>query len=135
MVLKDRWALVVEDDAHSLVAITSILSELDIRFKRNTTGANVTEQMRAMNPPPDFVLLNIDLPNGSAFTINQTIQADQTVRNIPIIALGSVEAFSLRQQAKRSGFAGFIPKPLPRRQFGDILRRILGGEQVWDTAV
>ncbi len=70
--LENKWALVVDDDAHSLVAISSMLRDLGIRFKRNTTGAKVPEQMRSMNPPPDFVLLNLDLPHGSAFTINET---------------------------------------------------------------
>jgi CheY-like chemotaxis protein len=132
-VLENRWALVVEDDAHSLVAMTSILRDLGVNFKRNTTGANVTEQMRAMDPLPDFVLLNIDLPNGGAFAIHQKIQSDPAARGIPVIAVGAT--VDLRQQARRSGFAGFIPKPLPRRQFGEILQRILDGDNFWDTAV
>jgi CheY-like chemotaxis protein len=134
-VLKDKWALVVEDDAHTLVAISSILRDLGIGFKRNTTGANVIEQIRAMNPTPDFVLLDIDLPHDDAFTINQLIHSDTTVHNIPVIAVGSVIDFALRQRLQREGFATFVRKPLPRRQFGDLLQHVLGGNEGWEAAI
>jgi len=133
-VLEDKLALVVENDAHSLVAISSILRDLGIRFKRNTTGANVIEQLRAMNPPPDFVLLDIDLPHDDAFIINHRIQSDSLLRTIPVIAVASVIDFATRQRLQRDGFATGITKPLSRRQFGDLVKRILGGEG-WEAVI
>jgi len=134
-VLEDKWALVIENDAHSLVAISSLLRDLGIRFKRNTTGANVVEQIRAMNPLPDFVLLDIDLPHDAAYTINHRVQADPVLRTIPIIALGSVIDFGVRKRLQHEGFATFIAKPLPRRQFGEQVQRILGGDEGWEAAI
>ncbi len=133
--LENKWALVVEDDAHSLVAISSLLRDLGVQFKRNTTGANVSEQMRTMTPSPNFILLDIDLAGGDAFVINQRIQSDPTLRQIPVIALGSTDDFPLRQQMQRAGFAALILKPIPRRRFADLLERILGGDQVWEAAI
>lgn len=129
-VLESKWALVVEDDAHSLVAISSLLRDLGIRFKRNTTGANVPQQIAEMQPQPDFVLMNLDLANGEAFTIQQRIRATASLRTIPVIALASAEDFQLRQQVERAGFAALVFKPLPRNQFGDLLQRILSDERV-----
>jgi CheY-like chemotaxis protein len=134
-VLEDKWALVVEDDAHSLVAVSSILRDLGIRFKRNTTGANVAEQMRAMSPPPDFVLLDIELASSDSFAVLRHIKAEAAARGIPVIALGSNQEFALRQHIRRVGFAAYLPKPLPRRQFGDLLQRILDGEAIWEAAI
>jgi len=127
--LEDKWALVVENDAHSLVAISSILRDLGIHFKRNTTGVNVIEQICAMNPRPDFVLLDIDLPHSAAFSINLHIQSDPLLRAIPVIAVGSVIDFAVRQRLHHDGFATFVLKPLPRRQFGNLVQRILGGDE------
>lgn len=129
-VLESKWALVVEDDAHSLVAISSLLRDLGIRFKRNTTGANVPQQIAEMQPQPDFVLMNLDLANGEAFTIQRRIRATASLRTIPVIALASAEDFQLRQQVERAGFAALVFKPLPRNQFGDLLQRILSDERV-----
>jgi len=131
-VLKNKWALVVEEDAHSLIAISSILRDLGIHFKRNTTGANVSEQMRAMNPPPDFIFLDLDLSSGDAFAINRQLHSERT--DVAVIAFSSGQDFALRQRAQNEGFAAFVHKPLPRRQFGDLLLRILAGERVWEAA-
>jgi len=134
-VLEDKWALVVENDAHSLVAISSILRDLGIHYKRNTTGENVTGQMQAMNPRPDFVLLDIDLPYNEAFVINLNIQADAMLRTIPVMAVGSVIDFAARQRLQHDGFATFILKPLPRRQFGDLVECILSGGDCWEPPI
>ncbi len=130
---EEKWALVVEDDAHSLVAISSLLRDLGIRFKRNTSGASVLEQVRAMHPLPDFILLDIDLANGEAFTIQQRLLSDPALGDIPTIAIGRENG--ARQRVRHEGFAGYVIKPLPRHQFGDLLRRILAGEQIWEAAI
>lgn len=133
--MQNKSALVVEDDAHSLVAISSLLRDLGIPFKRNTTGVNVPEQVRAMTPAPDFILLDLDLANGVALSIYHRLKVNAQTRNIPVLALSSNGDYSLRQRLQREGFAALIVKPLPRLYFGDILRRVLAGEQVWEAAI
>jgi CheY-like chemotaxis protein len=125
------WALVVEDDAHSLIAISNLLREQGIRFKRNTTGANVLQQLREMQPRPDFVLLDLDLPQANAFDISKSIQLDPSLRDIPVICLGEEEMHLPVERAQRSGCHSFLTKPLPRSQFAHMLHRILNGEQLW----
>jgi CheY-like chemotaxis protein len=132
-VLEGKSSLVIEDDAHSLVAISAILRDLGIRFKRNTTGTNVAEQLRGMNPPPDFILLDIDLSSGSAFAVLRRIKHIAAASGIPVIGFGVEQEFATRQRVQREGFAAYLPKPLPRRQFGDLLQRILNGETVWEA--
>lgn len=129
-VLAGKWALVVEDDAHSLVAISSLLRDLGIRFKRNTTGANVPQQIHDMKPHPDFVLMNLDLASGEAFTIQRRIQSSPVLRSIPVIALASEDDRALREQVANAGFAALVLKPLPRSHFGDLLERVLADERV-----
>lgn len=131
--LEGKWALVIEDDAHSLVAVSSILRDLGICFKRNTTGADVLEQVRAMNPLPNMILLNIDLAHADAFGIQQRLRGDSAAGDIPVIALASSNDFSTRKRVRRGGFAGLMIKPLPRRQFAELLDRVLAGEQVWEA--
>ena len=130
---EETWALIVEDDAHSLVTLSSILRDLGIRFKRNTTGADVLEQVRNMNPRPQFILLNIDLTQGNAFNIQKRIRTDPTASRIPVVALASADNYAVRNRVKRAGFAGMIVKPLPRRVFGEMVNRVLSGEQVWEA--
>ena len=129
------WALVVEDDAHSLIASTAILKELGIGYKRNTTGAQVVEQARAMQPKPDFILLSMDLAEGDPFAICRAIQSEPHLSRNPIIATGSNRAISKQAQIKAVGCAGFLLKPLPRKHLGEFIKRFLAGEQVLPEAV
>ncbi|MBE2266931.1 MAG: response regulator [Anaerolinea sp.] len=133
--LENRLALVVEGDAHSLAVISSLLRDLGIVYKRNTTGANVLEQLRAMQPRPDFILMNLDLPENDGFTVGVAILEDHALADIPIILLGSGGLGDLVPRLSGSAFAGYVSKPLPRKSFGDILRRVLSGEHVWEIAV
>jgi DNA-binding NarL/FixJ family response regulator len=86
-----------------------------------------------MNPLPHVILLNIDLTQGDAFRIQKRIRTDPAARGIPVVALASADDFAVRKRVQRAGFAGLIVKPLPRRMFGELVNRVLSGEQVWEA--
>ncbi len=123
----------VEDDAHSLMAISALLKELGILYKRNTTGSDVVEKALSMRPKPDFILLDLNLPHGDAFQILRAFKAHPLLARVPVIAIADERYHDLISKTRAAGFAGFIAKPLPRRMFGELLQRILGGEQVWQV--
>lgn len=126
-------ALVVEDDAHSLVSIAAILREYGIRFKRNTTGSAVVQQAHTLHP--HFILLDLDLPDGDSYHILQALQSDPVLAHIPVIALGDSAQTDLLKRAQQAGFAGFLPKPLPRKQFGTYIQGVLTGASGWEAGV
>jgi CheY-like chemotaxis protein len=132
-VLENTWALVVEDDAHDLFAITRLLQELQVQFKRNTTGKDVALKAREMHPRPDIILLDMDLPDASTFDICDAIHSDDILSTIPIVAIGSAKWCSSQQALRSCGFAGFIQKPLPRKNFGHLLQEILDGKTIWSA--
>lgn len=126
-VFSDKVALIIEDDAHSLMALGSILRSLHIQYKRNTTGAKVLQQARRLLP--DFVLLDMDLPDGDPFLIHAALQADPELRNVPIIAIADSKLIeNLRPVIERSHFAGYLPKPVAHQDFEDLLRDVLTDE-------
>ena len=130
-VIENAWALVVEDDAHDLLALTRLLQELHVQFKRNTTGKDVAQKARDMQPRPDIILLDMDLPDASAFDICEDIHSDEVLASIPVIAIGESKWASLENSLQTCGFSGFICKPVPRKQFGQLLQDILNGKSVW----
>lgn len=135
MQTENKLAFVVEGDAHSLSAISALLRDLGISYKRNMTGAKVLEQLRAMQPSPDFILLNLELPYADGFTIGHMILRDRQLSRIPIIIIGTQTADEMIVQVQHLGFAGYLTKPLPKKMFGDIVRRVLVGESIWQHAV
>jgi CheY-like chemotaxis protein len=134
-VFENTWALVVEDDAHDLFAITRLLQGLHVQFKRNTTGKDVAQKAREMNPRPAIILLDMDLPDASPFDICDAIHSDEVLSTIPVVAIGSSQWLSEEDNLKSCGFAGFIAKPLPRKHFGSLLQDILNGKSVWSDDI
>lgn len=123
-VFEDKQALVVEDDAHYLLALSSLLKGLKIHYKRNTTGANVLQQAQRVRP--DFILLDMDLPDGDPFKIYERLREDGELRHVPVIAIADGRLIEdLLPRILNSGFAGHISKPIPHRAFEDLLRRVL----------
>ncbi len=128
--LENRVALVVEDDAHCLMVISKTLKELGVRFKRNTNGAHILEQLHTMYPRPDFILLNIDLSDVDPYAVAHQIHTDPALRSIPVIGVGDFDSSTIKRM-QSSGFAGLVGKPILRRQMGDLLRQVLSGHKVW----
>jgi CheY-like chemotaxis protein len=130
-VFENTWALVVEDDAHDLFAVTRLLQELRIQYKRNTTGKDVAQKAREMQPRPNVILLDMDLPDADTFDICGAIHSDDVLANIPVVAVGSTHWRGDEGSLKDCGFAGFIRKPLPRKHFAHLLQDILDGKSIW----
>lgn len=130
---QDVWALVVESDAHQLMNVSAILRELGIHYKRNTSGTDVVGQADTMRPRPHFILLDLDLSGGDPLLICQAIRASASLSRTPVIGIGSPQWVKQRSQMQAAGFTSFISKPLPRRQFGLLIQRILAGQSVWQS--
>jgi CheY-like chemotaxis protein len=125
-VYKPRQALIVEDDAHNLLALGSLLKGLNIPFKRNTTGADVLQQARRVRP--DFILLDMDLPYGDPFAIYAKLRQDSDLKNVPVIAIGDSRVLDeLQPRILKSGFADYLTKPIEPRALEDSLKMIFKG--------
>jgi len=123
-----RTALVVEDDAHNLLAISTLLKELEIDFKRNTTGSEVLKQAHIMYPDLDFILLDMDLPEGDPFLIYEALRSDPRLENIPVIAIVDNHlVVSLQSRIEQKHFAGVAAKPLTPQALQNLINTVLNG--------
>ena len=123
---EDKQALIVEDDAHTLLALGSLLRDFNIQFKRNTTGANVVQQARKLRP--DVILLDMDLPDGDSFAICERLRADGDLQDTPVIAIGDSSLINdLLPRIHASGFSGYLAKPIPQRGLEEVLKTVFSG--------
>lgn len=128
---QETWALVVEDDAHNLIVISALLKEIGLRYKRNTTGANVVSQVNEMYPRPAIVLLDLDLPDGDPYQICADIRQNPYTDNIFVIALRDESVPAQDAALLKHGFTAVLSKPLSRREFAETLAELLGGGGGW----
>jgi two-component system cell cycle response regulator DivK len=126
-------ALAVEDDAGGMAIIGVMLRYLGIKAYINTNGQGVLDMARAMKPIPDLILMDINLPKTTGYEILKEIRADETLKDVIVIAMTAQDADTEIPKCKAAGFDGFIGKPISRSRFPRQLRRILNGEAVWET--
>jgi CheY-like chemotaxis protein len=126
-------ALVVEDDAGGMAIIGVMMRYLGIKAFINTTGEGVIQMAHAMQPPPNIVFLDINLPRTTGYEILKLIRADAKLKDITVVAVTAQDADTEIPKCKEAGFNAYIGKPISRMRFPRQLRRILAGEAVWET--
>lgn len=126
-------ALVVEDDAGGMAIIGVMMRYLGIKSYINTTGQGVVEMAHAMKPIPNIIFLDINLPRTTGYEILKQIRADEKLKSVTVVAVTAQDADTEIPKCKEAGFNSYIGKPLSRSRFPRQLRRILAGEEVWET--
>jgi two-component system cell cycle response regulator DivK len=123
--------LVVEDNVSNFVLIARMLGFLGIHCEWKTSGYEVVEYADTL-PRLDLVLMDIRLPYEDGYAALAKIRASQRLKNVPVVAVTAEASLEQINKAKRSGFNGFLGKPLDPDRFPDQIQRILTGEPVWE---
>ncbi len=126
-------ALVVEDDAGGMAIIGVMMRYLGITSYINTTGEGVIEMAHAMKPHPNVIFLDLNLPRTNGYEIIKKIRKDEKIKDALVIAVTAQDADTEIPKCKAAGFNAFIGKPISRTRLPRQLRRILKGEEVWET--
>lgn len=126
-------ALVVEDDAGGMAIIGVLMRHLGINAYINTTGDDVVALADAMPRKPDIIFLDINLPRTTGYEIIEKLRATERYKDVTIVAVTAQDADTEIPKCKAAGFNAYIGKPISRIRFPKQLRRILNGEEVWET--
>ena len=79
---------------------------------------------------PDLILMDIQLPEISGLDVTRRLKAEETICNIPIIA---VTAFAMKDDEEKilaAGCQAYISKPISIVPFINTVRRFLGEAEV-----
>lgn len=78
----------------------------------------------AQAPRPDIVLLDLNLPKKSGFSVLEEVKADPTLRRIPVIVLttSSYEEDITKSYDRHANC--YITKPIDMREFVHIVNQI-----------
>lgn len=124
--------LIVEDNLNNFILMTRLLAFLGVKkCEWKASGWKVLEFAETLGKI-DLILMDIALPDADGYESLKSLRSDERFQDVPIVAVtanASVENF---RRAQREGFDGFIGKPLDPERFPNQVRRILGGEEVWE---
>lgn len=114
-----------------LVDDSPFFLNLERNFLRNTPAALieancVTDALAlARRHRPSVVFMDIDMPEVDGLTGCRTFREDHDLQGIPVILIGDRGQPGHQAAAEAAGCAGFLTKPLDRRQFLGVGHRLL----------
>lgn len=105
-----QTALIIEDNENNMELITFILEAHGYHTLRATTGGQGISL--ALSDQPDFILLDIQLPDMDGADVLKAIRATAAGRDLPIIAVTSYAMSGDRERLLAAGCNGYIEKPI-----------------------
>jgi two-component system cell cycle response regulator DivK len=114
-----KTALIIEDNDNNLELIRFILQEAGYRVRYAVTGLEGVQQ--ALTIPPDFIVLDIQLPDINGLEVLKRIRANPVGATVPIIAMTSYAMSGDRERLLAAGCTSYIEKPIdPMAVIGQI---------------
>lgn len=118
-------ALVIEDNEDNMVLITMLLKNAG--YASIWAGAGLQGIELALEHLPDFILLDIQLPDIDGTEVLKRIRAlDGKAAKVPIIAVTSCAMSGDREKLLAAGCDGYIEKPIDSMRIIDQIRAIVG---------
>ena len=119
--LLGKVALLVDDDARNIFALSSMLER---RGMRVLTAANGSEAIRLVNSTPDvaIVLMDIMMPDMDGYQTIAAIRGDPSFRRLPIIALTAKAMKGDREKSLEAGASEYMAKPVNTEQLLSAMR-------------
>ncbi len=113
-------ALVVDDDRNSRRALATLVAELG--FAPNTAGSLREARGRLLAEPPDVVLLDLILPDGTGLDLIQDLQ--QQADRAEVIVITGQASVSTAVEALRSGACDYLTKPVDAARLRTMLTNL-----------
>ncbi len=102
--------LVVDDTDANRYAVSHILQTKGAEVLEATTGRQAIELSQRI---PDLVLMDIHLPDMTAYDVLESMRNDGSTKNIPVVLMSAVEpAPHARSMAQALGVRSFLTVPV-----------------------
>ncbi len=121
-----KRVLVIEDNVDNMELITFILEKngySTIKAENGKTGIAL-----ALEERPDFIMLDIQLPDMNGLDVLQEIRGSGINGETPIIAITSYAMSGDRERMLAAGCDGYIEKPIDPVTIINQIREIIGEE-------
>jgi two-component system cell cycle response regulator DivK len=107
--------LLVEDNAANMTLATFLLQSAGYEVITATDAETGVSLARAQNPA--LILMDIQLPGMDGLQATALLRADESTRDIPVIALTALAMKGDEERIRAAGCDGYIAKPLDYKSF------------------
>jgi CheY-like chemotaxis protein len=113
--LVGRTALLVDDDARNIFALSSVLERRGMKVLTATTGSEAVTLVES-NPEIAVVLMDIMMPQMDGYQTIGAIRTNPSFRRLPIIALTAKAMKGDREKCLEAGASDYLAKPVNTEQ-------------------
>jgi two-component system, cell cycle response regulator DivK len=117
-------ALIIEDNENNLELIRFILEGAGYTTRFAMTGLEGVQQ--TLSIPPDFVILDIQLPDINGLEVLKRIRTNPIGKDIPIIAMTSYAMSGDKEKLLAAGCTAYIEKPIDPLLVVGQIQEVLG---------
>ena len=122
--LRGKKILLVDDDARNTFALSSVLQKSGIEIVMAANGIMALDQLDA-HPDIELVVMDIMMPVMDGHTAIRAIRAQQSFRELPIIALTAKAMPGDQAECLESGADDYMTKPVDTDKLLSLLRERL----------
>jgi CheY-like chemotaxis protein/signal transduction histidine kinase/HAMP domain-containing protein len=116
-----RTALLVDDDARNIFALSSVLERRGMKVLTATTGREAIEILESTSDVA-IVLMDIMMPEMDGYQTMEVIRNNAAFRRLPIIALTAKAMKGDREKCLEAGASDYLAKPVNTEQLLSALR-------------
>ncbi len=116
--------LVIEDNPDNMTLICDILELNGYATLQATTGLGGFEKAEVTKP--DFVILDIQLPDIDGYTVLDKIRKSPKTQKIPVIAMTSYAMAGDKERLLNAGCDGYVEKPIDPDLVMTQIQQIVG---------
>jgi HAMP domain-containing protein/CheY-like chemotaxis protein/signal transduction histidine kinase len=113
--LVGQTALLVDDDARNIFALSSVLERRGMKVLTATTGREAVALVES-NPEIAIVLMDIMMPQMDGYQTIGVIRENPAFRRLPIIALTAKAMKGDREKCLEAGASDYLAKPVNTEQ-------------------
>jgi HAMP domain-containing protein/CheY-like chemotaxis protein len=113
--LVGQTALLVDDDARNIFALSSVLERRGMKVLTATTGSGAVALVES-NPEIAIVLMDIMMPQMDGYQTIAVIRENPSLRRLPIIALTAKAMKGDREKCLEAGASDYLAKPVNTEQ-------------------
>jgi CheY-like chemotaxis protein/signal transduction histidine kinase len=113
--LVGKTALLVDDDARNIFALSSVLERRGMRVLTATTGSEAVTLVES-NPEIAIVLMDIMMPQMDGYQTIGAIRQNPSFGRLPIIALTAKAMKGDREKCLEAGASDYLAKPVNTEQ-------------------
>ncbi|MHC1726129.1 MAG: response regulator [Syntrophobacteraceae bacterium] len=122
--LRDLHVLIVDDNDTNRLILLQQVKSLQMYGETAEDGSRALEmirQARMRGDPFDLAILDLMMPGMNGFELARRIKDDPFLADVKLVMLTSVGEFGDLEQARKTGIAAFLTKPVRRSQLHDSL--------------